>query len=1159
MRFRRLQLPAFGKFTDLSLDFSPDFSKPKASSPADLHVIYGGNEAGKSTLLRAITALLYGIPARTSDNFLHPYADLRLAAEIESSDGTVLEIQRVKANKNALRDGAGNPLPEHALATSLGAVDESFFRTLFGMDHASLREGGERLLAEKNSLGQSLFSGSQANTAVTDAIQRLRDEADLLYTASGRKNLTLKDAVERYKELGRRIREAQVDPDQWEKAREAVETASKARETLDQKLSANQQAREWLIRCRDSAPQLRQLQNLKGQQNALPALPSLPIDFAEQIQNLSETETRLTRERDSLTRRLEQFLQGLLDPAPSSPWLAHESAIDQIQAEQARHDQSQDLAAKGRLDLARRLVEIQKQARDLELPEDLDALGTRRLAETTRLQITEQAQELIRQREDLAALEERIRQCDHQQTALRQRLDALPASEFPGSDDLALRTDSFANLAEKLPDRRRQHDLDRAAFEKELARLPLLGERGPEILQSAVPLVSTLREFQKRFESADQSEDSLRQQNHQSELEATRLRESRADLQRRSGLPDLSELPEARLTRDQRFSTLLQLWEKGQNPTAAQAGDYPPLVRAADEIADRLRSGAEALAGLAELDHQIERFQNVVELQQTMLRTGESERATLLHEWSALWKPYGVEPLSPAEMIEWRERWQSLVANGEALAANAAGLEQDEATHRTLVTDLGTALSATGSFARLRQELRTRIDEAKTEDGERRSLAKQVTETTLSRESLSGAHAELTAKTTLLTTAWSAALKRLQLPAEASPATVAQLLARQQTLFAELDRYGQIAEDVADHVRFITEYEVRLGTLTKSLALGAASSVEQVRTLVKTLAKFRKERIEQDRIASEIHQIRLELDQQTGLVETLARTTADLLKTSKLKDRAALPALVSSWQDSRKLVEKISDLETILLAPARGEDLASFRNRVLAENHETLDSDLAILTRAHDDLLKEREVAEEQRRSCQDSLSRFETTSDLAAQLHQDSALVAADIERQARRFIRLESAITFLEGRIAAYREVSQGPLMHRSGELFQEMTDGRFTRLETGWDDSGDPYLLARSAAGPSLSLDALSEGTRDQLFLALRLAALEQHLESHEPLPLILDDLFITFDDRRSAALLKVLARFAERTQILLFTHHRHLLEVADEALSKNGFHRHELSVC
>jgi uncharacterized protein YhaN len=61
------------------------------------------------------------------------------------------------------------------------------------------------------------------------------------------------------------------------------------------------------------------------------------------------------------------------------------------------------------------------------------------------------------------------------------------------------------------------------------------------------------------------------------------------------------------------------------------------------------------------------------------------------------------------------------------------------------------------------------------------------------------------------------------------------------------------------------------------------------------------------------------------------------------------------------------------------------------------------------------------------------------------------------------------------------------------------------------------------------------------------------------LILDDLFITFDDRRSAALLKVLARFAERTQILLFTHHRHLLEVADEALSKNGFHRHELSVC
>ena len=57
-------------------------------------------------------------------------------------------------------------------------------------------------------------------------------------------------------------------------------------------------------------------------------------------------------------------------------------------------------------------------------------------------------------------------------------------------------------------------------------------------------------------------------------------------------------------------------------------------------------------------------------------------------------------------------------------------------------------------------------------------------------------------------------------------------------------------------------------------------------------------------------------------------------------------------------------------------------------------------------------------------------------------------------------------------------------------------------------------------------------------LRLAALDRYLEEHEPMPLILDDLLITFDDERAIAILPQLAALAKRTQICLFTHHQHL---------------------
>jgi len=70
-------------------------------------------------------------------------------------------------------------------------------------------------------------------------------------------------------------------------------------------------------------------------------------------------------------------------------------------------------------------------------------------------------------------------------------------------------------------------------------------------------------------------------------------------------------------------------------------------------------------------------------------------------------------------------------------------------------------------------------------------------------------------------------------------------------------------------------------------------------------------------------------------------------------------------------------------------------------------------------------------------------------------------------------------------------------------------------------------------------MSEGSRDQLYLALRLAALELQVEQGFNMPLIADDLFINFDDRRTAAGLKVLGELSCRVQIVSLTHHEHLV--------------------
>ncbi|MEI6527873.1 MAG: AAA family ATPase, partial [Planctomycetota bacterium] len=94
MRVRQLDLIAFGHFTNRSIDLS--------QGHYGLHMIYGPNEAGKSSSLRALTSLLFGFPQRTDDNFLHSNKDLRVGATLESRDGKALACVRRKAKTATL-------------------------------------------------------------------------------------------------------------------------------------------------------------------------------------------------------------------------------------------------------------------------------------------------------------------------------------------------------------------------------------------------------------------------------------------------------------------------------------------------------------------------------------------------------------------------------------------------------------------------------------------------------------------------------------------------------------------------------------------------------------------------------------------------------------------------------------------------------------------------------------------------------------------------------------------------------------------------------------------------------------------------------------------------------------------------------------------------
>jgi uncharacterized protein YhaN len=130
---------------------------------------------------------------------------------------------------------------------------------------------------------------------------------------------------------------------------------------------------------------------------------------------------------------------------------------------------------------------------------------------------------------------------------------------------------------------------------------------------------------------------------------------------------------------------------------------------------------------------------------------------------------------------------------------------------------------------------------------------------------------------------------------------------------------------------------------------------------------------------------------------------------------------------------------------------------------------------------------------------------------------------------------------------------VLSRAGALFPRLTLGNYSGLRIGLEEQ---VIVCLRRDGAEVEVPGLSEGAQYQLFLALRLATLEQYLAANSALPLVLDDVLLHFDDDRARAAFAVFGELATRIQVLFFTHHARHVELAREAVGRESLFVHEL---
>lgn len=707
---------------------------------------------------------------------------------------------------------------------------------------------------------------------------------------------------------------------------------------------------------------------------------------------------------------------------------------------------------------------------------------------------------------------------------------------------------------------------------RDVAALPLWTGTADELEILRVPLNASVTEFAERFVQHQTRSQQLTQEDRKLSTGVEECARSLEQLEQQQSIPTAGELLDARARRDLGWTAVRDRWLGGLEDGAAEmtflASSAKPLpetyeqaVLTADSLADRLRLEADRVEQKRSAVSALELAKQRLAAHAETLASHQSELLSLQTEWTAIWAEAKITPRTPKEMQAWLEQRSKLVEQLRDLNRLDVQVLAAEAELKRLKGLLGAALgeSAERGLTELVNRAEARVREAKENQRTRNDLSARIRQL---KANLGSARAEQRQNVSELEgwqASWAEALAGLPVSNAADPVAAQEVVkiidevhAKSEEMAGLQYRTDAMKRDEAEYVEAVRALAVSAGRLELAqtdalVAIGELQKMARVAQANETKAASLSENVARENRKQEDAQ-RVILRQQAALEE--------LRKEAQAQNISSLPDLILADQALRALQGKISGHRTALAESCGNVQLEAFIEQVQSVNLDLLPAEL--------ERIREKiSTLEEKKTKCvseRDSIDKEFQVREAATALNEAACKkfsATARIDALTAEYLELQIGATLLTKAIAAYREKNQDPLLKLAGEYFSTLTCGAFSALVI--DDEGDQRSLrgVRASNGAHLDLDAMSDGTRDQLFLALRLAYIETQCDKGMPCPVILDDVLMAFDDARTAAALRALRDLSRKTQVLVFTHHAHQAAIVEQTLRKGDYQLHVLS--
>jgi len=1134
MRVRSLTLERFGAFTDRTIDVG-----------SGLTLVMGANEAGKSTALAALSDLLWGIPPTSRYAFFHARQSLALLATLELPDADeAVNVVRRHSGLSHAGTGAAVTMPWVASPSDTRAR----WRQSFGLSHDELRRGGAELCRGSGDLAELVFT-ARSGHAIRQLLEQIDREAHDLYKEhKGNKGVGVRRAHNAYQEAVSRVWESTTSSDVVRAVRDDFDHCETDFSAARKGMVDAQQKAIMLERRAQAADHARSVAALDRDLQEL--LAEGVILHEEQLARwtvLNDRHTTAAQALDSLGHQVDEFSRQRAEICVDTVLLGDEKPITRLHL--AREARQADGARAHRL-FGEATTSEREAARELERL--TGPLGERSVADVLTawhvsaervVQVDAQAAvigqatlEVDRTVRGLAAAQARLEEVrtdrqDLDLDAIRGVREVLATLQDGGSAT-SLLLESANQLAAELM--QRDEALQRAGLSRKHGVVePVPSAQEVEVARSAV----TEARGAVDLANAAHSREKL-------SAESARRRRDETDV---ADVPLPSDLPTVRAARDQALEEANQAWSKGQS--FEQSGHWltrgRKAVSAADDVADRLTQGADVAAHRAELDSALAAGEAAVARARDAAEAAgqTNEQATTL--WGELWSASGLCPalgqgvMVQIQLCEARDAdtranaQQTRIEQLKPLAADQAAALQaalDRAGRPRPGFDPESLAGAAEQLIRdadADREARVMVEQRE-RDLQRAEAAHDVAVSTRA-----GAHAT-----------WSDLLVAAGAPNDLDPAAWAErqsVIGTARSTHEQSTQEQQDAEALAEsHAAFLREVRT-LGERHGEERSDESAIIEE---LAQRVTQARAAGVEARRLDDQSSRVGAELAAAKADSENATKALERLADESLAGDLTSLATAAERGRTAGALQTERVRLRDLVRASAPNEDLdALIHELATTQTHEieqALTDAQAIASETEAKLTATVQRRGELSQRLRD-LSSGEGAAELNARAQEQLAIVA----QAAERFLVADIQRTLLRRELTAYESRHASPLLDVAGTMLERLTEGRFVALRAT-SSSTSRGLLILGADGEERAPDQLSEGTADQVFLALRLAGIaslqdERRAQGTPTLPVVFDDVLMAFDDNRAKAALTLMSELAKDWQIIVMTHHEHVLHL------------------